>query len=119
MSRNVQFQVLRGTRAQLSTLQGGIDPDTGAAANPLAMGELYFATDTTQIFMGWPGNGSGVIEIGDVTEVNSRLDQLIVLMEAVRRALVVLATSGPNIQAHEMDFDPAMIYAELTNKPVI
>ena len=111
MSRNVQFQHLRGTQAQLSTLTAGIDPDTGNQVNPLQFGELYFATDTLNVFMGAPGVGIGYIQIGDQTQVNERLDQLIAIMEGVRRALVVLATQGG--LAKEIDFDSAYISTEL------
>src|SRR5271170_3895681 len=112
MSRNVQFQVLRGTQAQLSTLTAGNDPDTDAAVNPLQLGELYFATDTGNLFLGNPGVGLGYILLGDQTAVNERLDQLIVLMECTRRALVALACQDSNGNK-ELDFDPATISEEL------
>ena len=112
MSRNVQFQILRGTRAQLSSIVAGVDPDTGNAINPLQFGELYFATDTLNIFMGTPGLGIGYIQIGDTTQVNERLEQLILIMESVRRALVALACEGGKSQP--VDFDLVNIAAELS-----
>ncbi len=111
MSRNLQFQFLRGTQSQLSNLVSGVDPDTGNAINPLQFGELYFATDTLNVFMGTPGLGIGYIQIGDQTQVNERLDQLIAIMEATRRALVMIACEGN--KAKEIDFDPAAISQEL------
>jgi hypothetical protein len=62
--------------------------------------------------MGAPGlTGSGYIQIGDQTQVNERLDQLIVIMEATRRAMVALVCSdGKN---KELDFDPSTISQEL------
>lgn len=111
MARNVKLQVLRGTYAQLLTLQGGTDPDTGLAASPLAWGEMYFGTDTASLYFGCPGVGLGYITIGDTTQVNEKLDQLIVIMEAARRALVSLACEGG--KAKELDFDPITISEEL------
>lgn len=117
MARNVQFQTLRGTYPQLLTLQGGKDPNTGLSASPLAFGEMYFGTDTGNLYFGTPGVGVGYITIGDTTQVNERLDQLIVLMESVRRALVYLACVDG--KAGEQDFDPTLIAQELaTNQPI-
>ena len=111
MSRNLQLQHLRGTQAQLLTLQSGIDPDTGAQVLPLQMGELYFATDTQNVFMGIPGTGSGYIQIGDQTQVNERLDQLICIMEGIRRVLVDIAIREKS--GNENDYNPALISTEL------
>ena len=111
MGRNLQIQHLRGTQAQLLTLQLGKDPDTGLSAMPLQMGELYFATDTQNVFMGIPGTGSGYIQIGDQTQVNERLDQLIAIMEGIRRVLVDTALREKS--GHENDYDPAQISSEL------
>jgi hypothetical protein len=114
MSRNVQFQPLRGTQAKLLALQSGTDPDTGASVLPLQTGELYFATDTQNVFMGCPGfNGLGYIQIGDQTQVNERLDQLIVIMEGIRRVLV--ATALRENSGNEADYDPATISSELAS----
>jgi hypothetical protein len=101
MARNVQFQILRG-------VQGNIQ-----SAMPLALGEMYFGTDTGNLFFGTPGVGIGYIQLGDTTQVNERLEQLIVLMECVRRALVTLACEGTAGRAKELDFDPATISEEL------
>jgi hypothetical protein len=100
MARNVQLQVLRGVQANIQS------------AMPLALGEMYFATDTGNLFFGTPGVGIGYIQLGDTTQVNERLEQLIVLMECVRRALVILACEGEG-RAKEIDFDPATISEEL------
>ncbi|HKM81937.1 MAG TPA: hypothetical protein VJY15_13370 [Candidatus Acidoferrum sp.] len=109
MARNVQFQVLRGLQGDLSSLQ--------ASANPLALGEMFFATDTSDLFFGIPGVGIGYIQIGDVTQVNERLDQLIVIMECVRRALVQIACQ--EAASNEIDFDPATISQELAARSPI
>jgi hypothetical protein len=103
MARNVQFQVLRGVQGDLQTLQ--------SSANPLAMGEMYFATDTNLLFFGTPGFGVGYIQIGDQTQVNERLDQLIAIMEGIRRVLV--ATALREKSGNEADYDPATISTEL------
>lgn len=110
MSRNVQLQILRGTFAQLSTLMSGFDPDTGNTVNPLQAGEWYFAEDTQQVFLGMPGFGIGYIQIGDVTKVNEKLNQLICIMEATRRATVAIATGD---RSNEKDFDPNTIATEM------
>ena len=99
MARNVLFQPLRGVQANLSS------------AMPLALGEMYFCTDTNLLVFGTPGVGIGYITLGDVTQVNERLDQLIVLMEGVRRALVAIALKEK--AGAEIDFDPSTISQEL------
>ena len=99
MGRNIQFQVLRG-------VQGNIQN-----AMPLALGEMYFATDTGTLFFGTPGVGIGYIQLGDTTQVNERLERLIVLMEAVRRTLVALACEGG--RNNPQDFDPKNISQEM------
>lgn len=111
MSRNLQFQVLRGTQGQFNILQSGIDPNTGLAASPLGMGEMFFTLDTGNLFFGTPGIGIGYIQLGDTTGVIEQLKQLTILMEAVRRALVVIATDGK--RANDADFDPGTIAREL------
>jgi hypothetical protein len=98
MARNVQFQVLRGVQANLQE------------ALPLALGEMYFATDTGNLFFGTPGVGIGYIQIGDTTQVNETLQQIAVLLEAIRRTLVVLACDGGH--ANPKDFEPAAIAQE-------
>jgi hypothetical protein len=100
MPRNTQFQVFRGTQAKLNT-----------QTPPLQMGEMYFATDTGNLFFGTPGFGLGYIQIGDTSQVNERLDQLILIMEATRRALVALACEAGN--NNPQDFDCAAIAQEL------
>src|ERR1035437_9236340 len=55
MSRKIQLQVLRGAQANIPSL---------------ALGEMYFSTDTSNLFFGTPGVGLGYIQIGDTTAVN-------------------------------------------------
>ena len=100
MGRNVQLQILRGTQGQLQS------------AMPLAMGEMYFATDTGNLFFGTPGTGLGYIQLGDTTQVNETLQKILATLEAMRRALVALACEGK--RCREEDFDPDEI---LENPP--
>ena len=97
--RNLAFQPLRGVQANL------------ANAMPLGLGEMYFCTDTNLLIFGTPGIGIGYITLGDVTQVNERLDRLTVIMEGVRRALVAIALNDK--VGCEMDFDPTTISTEL------
>jgi len=99
MSRYLAFQPLRGVQSNLQS------------AMPLALGEMYFCTDTNNLVFGTPGSGLGYIILGDTSQVNDRLDQLIVLMEATRRAMVALVCKEGI--ATEQDFDPATISKEL------
>src|SRR5580658_1346245 len=110
MSRNIQFQHLRGTQAQLSTLIAGIDPDTGASVNPLQFGELYFATDTMNVFMGTPGIGIGYVQIGDTRQVNETLLQVLSELRCMRLALTQLACEGG--RAKPQDFDPVYVASD-------
>lgn len=97
MARNVQLQVLRGVQANIPVL---------------ALGEMYFATDTGNLFFGTPGTGIGYIQIGDTTQVNETLQQIAILLEAIRRVLVVLAVDGGH-GAKPEDFEPERVAAEL------
>jgi hypothetical protein len=103
VARNVQFQVLRGVQGDLSLLQ--------TSGSPLALGEMYFASDTGNLFFGTPSVGIGYIQLGDTSQVNDRLDQLIVIMEAVRRALVAIALNDN--AGNEIDFDLSTVSEEL------
>lgn len=105
MSRSIQLQVLRGTFAQLQTLQTGTDPDSGQATNPLQQGELYFATDSQALYMGMPGVGSGLIQIGDMSDVSDKLDQLIAVMVATKRAIVAMACEDKKNNPRDFDVD--------------
>lgn len=97
MARNVTIQVLRGVQANIPVL---------------SMGEMFFATDTGNLFFGTPGFGLGYVQIGDTTKVNERLEQLILIMEAMRRALVAIACEGQ--RNNPQDFDVAAIAQELS-----
>lgn len=96
MARNLTLQVLRG-------IQGNIPSD-------LAMGEMYFATDTGNFFLGTPGYGLGYAQIGDTTEVNETLKKLLLVMESMRRAIVALACDGGKNKP--VDFDITTISSE-------
>ncbi len=97
MARNITIQVLRGVQANIPTL---------------ALGEMYFATDTGNLFFGVPGFGLGYVQIGDTTQVSEKMDQLVVLMEAVRRLLLALVCDGGK-GANPNDFMPDTIAKEL------
>jgi hypothetical protein len=96
MARNVQIQVLRGVQANIPS--------------DLALGEMYFSTDTQNLFFGTPGYGIGYIQIGDTTKVNETLKQMLLVMESVRRALVALACEGG--KSKPADFDISTIANE-------
>ena len=110
MSRNVQFQHLRGTYANLLALQSGTDPDTGALVLPLQTGELYFAIDTRTVFMGTPGTGLGYIQIGDTTKVNETMQACLTELKAMRLALTCLACEGGKNKP--TDFDPESVVSQ-------
>lgn len=111
MSRNVQLQVLRGTQSQFLSLQSGVDSDTGLSANPLQMGEMYLATDVGQLYFGTPGIGRGYIQIGDTTQVNETLLQMLMELRALRLAIVALVCEGGKNKPQ--DFDPEALNASL------
>ena len=100
MARNVQLQILRGVQANIQS------------AMPLALGEMYFATDTGNLFFGTPGIGIGYIQLGDTTQVNETLQQIAATLEAIRRALTALACEGG--RNNPQDFDPAVIAQEMS-----
>lgn len=99
MARNVQLQILRGVQANIQS------------AMPLALGEMYFATDTGNLFFGTPGVGLGYIQLGDTAKVNETLQQIAITLEAIRRALAALACEGG--QNNPRDFEVAVIAREM------
>jgi hypothetical protein len=110
VGRNIQLQVLRGTQAQLPSIVAGIDPNTGSAIVPLGMGEMFFAEDTGNLFFGTPGFGLGYVQIGDMSQTSEKLDQLLLTLEATRRAIVALACQG---NLHDpKDFEPSTVALE-------
>ena len=98
MARNVAFQVLRGVQANLQS------------ALPLALGEMYFATDTGNLFFGTPSVGLGYIQIGDTTHVNETLLHILNELRAMRMALTQLACEGG--RANPNDFNPQYLEAD-------
>ena|SRR5438128_2694575 len=90
MARNLKFQVLRGTQANLPS--------------DLALGEMFFATDTGNLFFGTPGYGSGSVQIGDTTDVNETLQAVLAELRSIRAALVALACEGGKNRPE--DFEP-------------
>ncbi len=71
---------------------------------PLALGAMFFASDTKQLFFGTPGVGIGYIQIGDTTMMNDTLLALLRETKAMRLALVALACQGN--QNKPEDFTP-------------
>jgi len=114
MARNLQLQVLRGTKSQFLTLQAGVDPDTGLPTSPLALGEMFFATDTGSLFFGTPGTGQGYITIGDTTAVNETMMKCLLELKAMRLALTKLACEDG--RACTQDFDPEEFDATESNQ---
>jgi hypothetical protein len=92
MARNLTLLPLRGVQANLSQ------------ALPLALGEMYFSTDTGNLYFGTPGFGVGYVQIGDTTKVNETLLQLLEEIKAMRAAIVSMACDGG--RAKPSDFDP-------------
>jgi hypothetical protein len=90
MARNVKIQVLRGVQANLPS--------------DLALGEMYFATDTGNLFFGTPSYGSGSVQIGDTRDVNETLQAVLAELRVIRAALVTLACDGGKQQPK--DFEP-------------
>lgn len=76
MSRNLTWQVLRGVYANLSQ------------AMPLALGEMYFATDTGNLYFGTPGVGPGYIQLGDILAVNETLQQILQELKMLKLAVI-------------------------------
>lgn len=97
MPRHVELQVLRGIQANV------------ASAN-LGFGEMYFATDTFNLFFGTPGIGLGYIQIGNTIGVNETLLQILNELRSMRLALTKLACDGG--QAVPADFDPQAIASD-------
>ena len=93
LGRLIEFQPLRGTQADLQQ------------ALPLGWGELYFAADTGNLFMGTPGVGVGYVQIGDTAHVNETLLAILAELKAMRKAMVALVTDGG--RAVPQDFEPS------------
>ena len=89
MSKNITFQVLRGVQSNIPAL---------------LMGEMYFATDTGNLFFGTPGFGLGYVQIGDTTQVNETLQAILLELRSMRAALVSLACDGN--KRSTKDFEP-------------
>ena len=110
MSRNLQFQVLRGTYGQFRSLVAGVDPDTQLSVNPLQLGEMYFTTDTNNLYFGTPGVGVGYIQIGDTSQVNETMQACLTELTSIRLALTCLACEGGKYKP--TDFDPEQVIAQ-------
>lgn len=92
MARKLTWQVLRGSQANLQS------------AMPLATGEIYFAEDTGNLYLGLPGVGVGYVQIGDLKQLNETLQQLLNEIRAMRLAMVELTCQS--VGANPQDFDP-------------
>ncbi len=98
MARNIIFQPLRGVQANLQS------------AFPLGLGEMYFATDTGNLFFGTPGFGVGYVQIGDTTAVNDTLLKILKELRSMRVAMTQLACDGG--KAKPQDFDPQILASD-------
>jgi hypothetical protein len=108
-----------GELLQYSAASGGVVYaaiiEQGTQANlssvlPLALGEIYVATDTGNLFIGTPGFGSGYLQVGDTTRVNETLLQILMEMRAMRLAMTSLACQGA--QANPQDFNPQALASD-------
>jgi hypothetical protein len=86
VGRNVTFQVLRGSQANLHS------------AMPLGQGELYFATDTGNLFIGFPGFGIGYVQVGNLSPLS---DEVELLHRKVRALELALANLGVDVKEFE------------------
>jgi hypothetical protein len=96
--RNITFQPLRGTQANLRS------------AMPLSLGEMYFAFDTGALFLGTPGFGVGYVQIGDAGQMNETLQAVLNELKAMRLALVALACDGGRNTPE--DFNPEKLASD-------
>lgn len=90
MARNVAFQVLRGVQGNIPTL---------------SMGEMYFATDTGNLFFGTPGFGKGYVQIGDTTNVNDTLVLLLNEVIAMKRMIGNLVSEDGSAKIDDFDVE--------------
>jgi hypothetical protein len=88
MGRNNTLQVLRGSEANLQS------------AMPLALGEMYFSTDTSKLFFGTPGTGLGYVQIGNVLGLDDEIACLRIRVQALELALADL---GINVEEYEAE----------------
>jgi len=103
IGRQLTLKILRGLEAQLPK------------ALPLSWGEFYFGEDTGNLFIGTPGVGLGYIVVGDTREVNQTLLLIYAELQAMRKALVQLATDGA--RADPRDFEPVVNDPVKTGEP--
>jgi hypothetical protein len=71
---------------------------------PLALGAMFFATDTHNFYLGTPGFGIGYVQIGDTTGVNQLLQAILNELRSLRLSNIALACQG-NLHKPE-DFNP-------------
>jgi hypothetical protein len=72
--------------------------------SPLALGAIYFATDSGALLFGNPGYGPGYLQIGGTAGVNELLLQILMELKSIRLASVTLAAEGKRCTVE--DFDP-------------
>lgn len=103
------LQVINGTLQYASIIAVGLQSALQSAL-PLALGEIYVASDTGNLFIGTPGVGIGYLQVGDTSRMNETLLQLLMEIRAMRVALTSLACQGA--QASPYDFDPQQLAAD-------
>jgi len=61
---------------------------------PLALGEMYFCTDSGFLFLGTPGYGLGYVQIGDMTAMRKENEALWAEIRAIKVALLNIGVNG-------------------------
>src|SRR5208282_4960322 len=57
---------------------------------PLALGEIYVATDTGNLFIGTPGVGAGYIQVNDMSQTNDTLQAMLAELKGIKLAITAL-----------------------------
>lgn len=105
-----QYSAASGTLQYASIIATGLQAHLPAVL-PLALGEIYVATDTGNLFIGTPGVGAGYLQVGDTSQVNDLLTKILNEMRAMRLAMTKIACDGG--QALPQDFDPQVLASEI------
>lgn len=101
------------TQSPFTDLTGDVTVTNGPAASlpsTLDFGQMYYATDTNQLYFGTPGIGLGHILIGDTTGMNETLLQVLSELRSMRLALTHLACEGGG--ARPSDFSPTNLQTD-------
>lgn len=105
----LQYSASSGLLAFVSIIGTGTQAALPAAL-PLALGQIYVASDTGNLFIGTPGIGIGYLQVGDTAQMNETLLKLLLEIRAMRLALTTLVCEGG--LAAPTDFDPQMLASD-------